>query len=503
MKTSLEHLEPTKVKLTVEVEAERVKRAFDEAAREIAKQVQIPGFRKGKVPRKLLEQRIGKEAIASQAVEGAVSSYYAEAVQDQELRVVAPPEVDLQTFSEEEGCAFEATVEVRPEIELPDHEGIDVTHPDWEIDHEQVETQIEELRERFAELDEVDRPAKRGDYVTIDLTVRKGGEVIEDATAEDAMYEVGSGGVTPKLDEELPGTVAGQSLTYVDELPEDYPEHGGENVEFTVVVKDVRAKELPPLDDDFAMTASEFDTIDELRADLRERMSRSKSMEQGVQARDKVLDELLERAEVPLPESVVQSEVDGRKQEALQQVGDDEDVLARVLEAEGKSLEDFESETRAEAEKSVRTQLLLDTIAEQEGTEVSEAELTERIMYQAQRFGISPDEYVQRAQQSGQLGAIYSDVRRGKALATVVRRTSVTNESGNPVDLEALFGSEESQAGDEAAKLADAVESEAADAAQPDEVEGAVADAGEATDSAQSTEDGERSEESGEASNDR
>ncbi|MBA0126365.1 trigger factor [Haloechinothrix sp. YIM 98757] len=501
MKSTVEQLSPTRVKVNVEVPFDELKPNFDRAYKKIAQQVRIPGFRPGKAPAPVLESRIGRAPVLDEVVNEAIPAKYMEAVQSSDMRTLGRPEFEVTKIEDKDVLEFTAEVDIRPEITVPDVEGMAVTVDDVEVSDSDVDEQLDELRARFGTLTGVERPVADGDFVSIDLSATVDGEELPDASTSGLSYQVGSGDLVDGIDDALIGMEAGGTTTFTTKLLAG--EHAGNDAEVTVTVQSVKERELPEADDEFAQMASEFDTIEELRADLRERMSRSKSMEQGVQARDKVLDELLERAEVPLPESVVQSEVDGRKQEMLQQVGDDEDALARALEAEGKSLEDFESETRAEAEKSVRTQLLLDTIAEQEGTEVSEAELTERIMYQAQRFGISPDEYVQRAQQSGQLGAIYSDVRRGKALATVVRRTSVTDESGNPVDLEALFGSEESQAGDEAAKLADAMESDAAEATevvQPDEVEGAVADAGEATDAGEA---GERSEESGEASNDR
>jgi trigger factor len=216
-------------------------------------------------------------------------------------------------------------------------------------------------------------------------------------------------------------------------------EHAGEEAEVTVTVQSVKVRELPEADDDFAQLASEFDTMDELKADLRERLGRVKRMQQGVQARDKVLEALLDSTDVPLPDKVVESEVDVRKHDAVHALDHDESKLAEFLESQGKTTEDFESDLRAEAEKAVKTQLILDSIAEAEQIEVNDNELTERIIYQAQRFGISPDEYVQRAQQSGQLGAIFADIRRGKALASVVRRATVTDAAGNAVDLDELF----------------------------------------------------------------
>ena len=230
----------------------------------------------------------------------------------------------------------------------------------------------------------------------------------------------------------------GESATFTTSLVAG--EHAGKDAEVTVTVQSVKVRELPEADDDFAQLASEFDTIEDLRGDLRERLGRVKKMQQGVQARDKVLDALLEAVDVPLPEKVVQGEVDNRHHDAVHSFDHDDAKLTEFLESQGRSREEFDTDLRADAEKSVKTQLVLDAIAEAEQVQVNDAELTERIIYQAQRFGVSPDEYVQRAQQSGQLGAIFADVRRGKALAAVVREATVTTEGGAEVDLSELFG---------------------------------------------------------------
>jgi trigger factor len=243
------------------------------------------------------------------------------------------------------------------------------------------------------------------------------------------------------IDEAIIGTSVDEPKAFTTKLVAG--EHAGQDAEVTVTIKSVKVRELPEPDDEFAQLASEFDTIDDLRADLRERLTRVKRMQQGVQARDKVLEALLEVTEVPLPDSVVDSEVEVRQHDAVHTFDHDEDRLAEFLTAQGKTREEFDTDLRTEAEKAVKTQLVLDQIADVENLTVDDNELTERIIYQAQRFGVSPDEYVKRAQQSGQLGAIFADVRRGKALASVVRLATVTDASGNPVDLEELFGPRE------------------------------------------------------------
>ncbi|MBW3562374.1 MAG: trigger factor [Actinobacteria bacterium] len=457
MKTSLEQLEPTKVKLTVEVEPARVRRAFDQAARHLAQDIQLPGFRKGKVPRKLLESKLGKGTIAQHAMEDFLGEFYAEAIEAEDVRPVAPPDLDLQHFDEEEGCAFEATVEVRPEVELPDHHGINVAFPDHEVTDADVDEQLEQMRERFAELDEVDRPAKRGDYVTIDLTVRKGGEVIEDAAAEDAMYEVGSGGVTPKLDEELPGAVAGQSLTYVDELPEDYPEHGGENVEFTVVVKDVRAKELPPLDDDFAMTASEFDTLEELREDIRRNLRQRKMGEARQDLRAQILEAYLALVDVPLPEAMVEDEAEGRLGQIREQAEQYGLGFEELVEMQGGDPEELTANIQKQAAESVKARLVLEALAEKLDVEAEVRDLEQEIMRHAYQRNVDPRELAQAIDQQGSMGMLAGDVIRRKTLDFLVESAEIEGAPSHEELVELGFepADEDEELPDEAAPDAD------------------------------------------------
>lgn len=428
MKTSLEQLEPTKVKLTVEVEPARVRRAFEQAAQHLAQDVQLPGFRKGKVPRKLLESKIGKGAIAQHAMEDFLGEFYAEAVEAEDVMPVAPPDLDLQHFDEEDGCAFEATIEIRPEIELPDHEGINVTFPDHEVSDADVDEQLNQMRERFAEVEQVDRPAAIGDYVTIDLTVRKEGEVIEDATAEDAMYEVGSGGVTPKLDEELPGAVGGQTLTYVDELPEDYPEHGGQKVEFTVDVKDVRAKELPPLDDDFAMTASEFDTIDELREDIRRNLRQRRMGEARQTLRSRILEAYLALVEVPLPEAMVDDEAEGRLQQIRDQAEQYGMSFDELVQMQGGDAEELTANIHEQSAESVKARLVLEALAEELGIEAEVSDMEQEIMRHAHQRDVDPSELARAIDEQGSMGVLAGDVIRRKTLDVLVDAAEIEGE---------------------------------------------------------------------------
>ena len=431
MKTSVETLDPVKVKLTVEVEPKRVKQAFDRAARELAKQVSLPGFRPGKAPRRLLEQRLGAGAIAQTAMEDSLSDYYAEALQAENLEPVAQPEVDVETFTETEGAIFTATVEVRPEVDPPDHSGIGVTFPDHEVDEDEVDEQLQSLRERFAEVDEVEREARTGDMVTIDLKVEVEGEPIEDATVEDALYEVGSEGVTPKLDEEVIGKEAGDEFSYEDEMPEGYPEHGGKPATFHVTIKDVREKSLPDLDDDLATTASAFDTLDELKADIRNSLLRRRIQEGQHEVRGKIVEAYVARIDVPLPESMVEDEIAGRLQRLEQQAQQYGMTVEDVLGAEGTDRESYEEEQRKQAESGVKAQLVLDALAKKLDLGLDAGDLDQEIMRHAQSNGVPPEQIAQIIQEQGSLPMLIGDIMRRKTIDRIVEEAQV---DGGPSD---------------------------------------------------------------------
>jgi trigger factor len=444
LKSTVEHLSPTRVRINVEVPFDELKPNFDRAYRKIANQVRIPGFRPGKAPARVIEQRIGRAPILDEVVNEAIPAKYSEVITSEEVRVLGSPEIEVTKIEDGDHLAFTAEVDIRPDITVPAFGELSVTVDDVELAEDEVDEQLNELRARFGTLTGVDRPAESGDFVSIDLAATVDGEEIEEAKTSGLSYEVGSGEMIEGIDEAIIGTAAGESKTFTTNLVAG--EHAGRDAEVTVTVQTVKVRELPEPDDDFAQLASEFDTVEELKADLRERLTRVKRMQQGVQARDKVLEALLEVTEVPLPESVVASEVEVRQHDAVHTFDHDDARFEEFLTEQGKTREEFDADIREEAEKAVKTQLVLDSIADAENVSVDDNELTERIIYQAQRFGISPDEYVQRAQQSGQLGAIFADVRRGKALASVVRLATVTDASGNPVDLDELFGPREEPA---------------------------------------------------------
>ncbi|GLZ34804.1 trigger factor [Lentzea sp. NBRC 105346] len=447
MKSTVEHLSPTRVRINVEVPFDELKSNFDRAYRKLAKQVRIPGFRPGKAPARVLESRIGRAPVLDEVIQEAIPAKYLEAVNSGEVRTLGRPDFEVTKIEDGETLAFTAEVDVRPEITVPAFGELSVTVDEQQVTDEDVDKQLDELRARFGTLTGVKRPAETGDFVIVDLSATVDGEEVEEARTTGLSYEIGSGQLVEGIDDALIGASEGETKTFTTTLVAG--EHTGREAEVSVVLNTVKERQLPELDDEFAQLASEFDTLDELKGDLRTRLGRVKKMQQGVQARDKVLEALLETTEVPLPEAIVQGEVDARKHDAVHAFEHDDAKFAEWLAEQGQTQEEFDAELRKAAEQAVKTQLVLDSIADAEQLNVTDAELTERIIYQAQRFGISPDEYVQRAQQSGQLGAIFADVRRGKALASVVRQATVTDESGNKLDLDELFGESKQDAGDQ------------------------------------------------------
>ncbi|MGY1896755.1 trigger factor [Nocardia gipuzkoensis] len=454
MKSTVEQLSPTRVRINVEVPFDELKPDFDRAYKALAKQVRIPGFRPGKAPAKLLEARLGRGAILEQVVNDALPGRYSEAVTTSEVKVIGQPEIEITKIEDGQELAFTAEVDVRPEIALPDYESIAVTVDSFTVGDEDIEEQLQSLRQRFGTLAGVERPVQDGDFVSIDLSATVDGEEVAEAATTGLSHEVGSGQLIEGLDEALVGLSAGESKEFTSKLVAG--EHAGKEAVITVTVQTVKERELPEADDEFAQLASEFDTLEELKADLRSRVERVKKVQQAGEIRDKVLETLLEQVEVPLPEAVVQAEIDAVTHDAVHGFDHDEAKFAEALEAQGSTREEFDTETKEAAEKSVKTQLLLDAIAEAEGTQVGQEELTERILFQAQRYGMAPEQFIQQVQQAGQLGAVFADVRRGKALAGVVGKVTVTDSAGNPVDTAEMFGeptdsADEDNAGETAA----------------------------------------------------
>lgn len=463
MKSTVEQLSPTRVRINVEVPFEELKPDFDKAYKALASQVRIPGFRPGKAPAKLLEARLGRGAVLEQVVNDVLPKRYSEAVTASDVKVIGQPEIEITKIEDGQELAFTAEVDVRPEITLPDYSTLKVEVDPIEITDEDIDQQLQSLRQRFGTLKSVERAIENGDFVSIDLSATVDGVEVEEASTTGLSHEVGSGQLIEGLDEALIGLKAEESKDFNSTLVAG--EHAGKEAVITVKVGSVKERELPDADDEFAQLASEFDTIDELKSDLKTRVERVKKVQQAGEIRDKVLEALLAAVEIPLPEKVVQAEVDAVKHDAVHGFDHDEAKLAEALEAEGSSLDEFNTDTQEAAEKSVKTQLLLDAVAEAENTQVGQDELYERIIFQAQRYGMSPDQFIQQIQQAGQLGAVFADVRRGKALAGVVTRTVVTDTAGNTVDTAEMFGTPAEEAeevsAEELAEVADATEAEA------------------------------------------
>ena len=436
MKSTVETLSPTRVRLAVEVPFDELKPSLDKAYASIAKQVRVPGFRPGKAPQRIIDQRVGRAAVLDEAVQDAVPRAYSEAVRENELRALGQPDIELTKLDDGESLAFTAEVDVRPEVTLPSYDGLAVTVDDVEVSDEDVDEQISGMRERFAVLKATDRPVEDGDYVSIDLRATVDGEEVPGGSTTGLSYEVGTNSMMAGLDETLVGASAGDERTFTTDLVAG--DFAGQAADIAVTVRSVKEKELPALDDEFAQTASEFDTLEEFRGDVRSRMERVKTFEQGAQARDKVLEVLLAATDVPLPESAVKGEVEWRQHDIGHQLeGAGLDVDA-YLASEGRTREEFDTEVQTNAEAAVKSQLVLDAIADAEELGVSDAELTDHVIAQAQRYGVSPQEFAQQLTEAGNLPALVSDVRRSKALATVLERATVTDASGRSVDLEAL-----------------------------------------------------------------
>ena len=416
MKSAVETLNPTRVKLTVEVPFEELKPSLDAAYATIGSQIQVPGFRKGKVPSRIIDQRVGRGAVLQEAVNEALPQFYGQAVEENKVRPIGQPEVDVTEVPAEDGQDLKFTVEVdvRPEVELPDFSTITVEVDEAKASDEDVEERLIALQERFGSLTGVERSVQTGDFVSIDLDASIGDEEID--SVKGISYEVGSANMLDGMDDALVGMAAGETKNFTAPLAGG--DHEGQDAAVTVTVQSVKVRELPPLDDDFAQLASEFDTLRELRADVTKQAEQAKKFEQGVQARDKLLEQLLETIEIPIPESVVEAEVNSH------------------LEGENR-LED--AEHRAEVDESTRkalkAQFLLDAIAEQNDVKVEQPELIEYLVMSAQQYGMDPNQFAQAVDQQGQVPAMVAEVARRKALASVLEQAKVVDTAGAEVDL--------------------------------------------------------------------
>lgn len=418
MKTTVEKLSPTRAKLTISVTPDELQPSIKHAYEHIAEQVTIPGFRKGKVPPPIIDQRVGKAAVLEHAVNEGLDGFYRRAIEENDVRPLGRPEADITEWPNEKDFSGDLLltieVDVRPEVTLPNFDDITITVDKAEVTADDVEEELDRLRSRFGTLVTVDRPAKTGDFAQIDLKAEIGGEEVD--TAANISYEIGSGELIDGIDEALDTLTAGETTTF--EAPLMGGDHEGENAQITVTLNAVKERELPEADDDFAQIASEFDTIGELRQSLRTQVERAKVFGQGTAARDQLVDKLLELVEIPVPEQLV------------------EDEVHRHLEQENRLEDDVHrAEVKESSEKTFKTQILLDEVAQNEDIKVSQDELTQYLVQGAAQYGMDPNEFVKILSENGQIPSMVGEVARNKALAIILGKVKVVDTDGKPVDL--------------------------------------------------------------------
>ena len=436
MKSSVERIEPTRVKLSIEAPYADLKPSVDEAYKEIAKQISVPGFRRGKVPARIIDQRVGRAAVIQEAVNNSLDGFFRQAIADNDIQPLGTPEIDDLEMpgldgKEEGDLTFTVEVDAVPEFELPEYSSLEVEVEPLEVTDEDAEKELDDLRSRFGSLKSVDRPAEKDDFVTLDLTAKIDDEEID--SASDISYQVGAGTMLDGMDEALEGLSADEETTFETKLAGG--EHEGEDAQVTIKLTAVKERELPEADDDFAQLASEFDTIDELKEDLKIQAKSNKELQQGVEARDKVLELLIEKLDLPVPSRVVEEEV------------------KRHLEGEGREGdEEHGAEVREQTEKQLRAQFILDKVQAKEEIEVTQPELIEYIITSAQQYGMNPNDFAQALDQSGQVGAVAGEVGRRKALAAVLAEAVVKDTNGEVIDMTAFTtGSEEAEEAEEEA----------------------------------------------------
>jgi trigger factor len=438
VKSTVEKLSPTRVRINVEVPFTELQGDFDQAFKELAKTIRMPGFRPGKVPVKLLQSRIDKQAMLDQVVGEAVPARYSEAVASSDVQPLGQPEIEVTNKEYGADLTFTAEVDVRPEITLPDLSALAFTVDPIEVSDEEVDVEMQNLRARFGTLTGVERAAEEGDFVSIDLSATVDGEDVPEAKTEGLSHEVGSGQLIEGLDDAIKGLKTDETRVFPTKLVAG--DHAGQEAQVTVTVKSIKERELPEPDDEFAQLASEFDTIEELKESLADQVRQTKRIGQAEQIRDKALETLLEQVDVPLPEAIVQAQVDDTIHNAIHGLDHDEAKFEEALVEEGSSREEFDADNRSNAEKAVKTQLLMDTIADELDIQVGQNDVTERLVLMSRQYGIEPQQLLQVLQQNNQLPAMFADVRRGLTIAAIVHGATVTDTDSNEVDTTEFFG---------------------------------------------------------------
>lgn len=432
MKTAVEKLNPTLAKIEVEVPFAEFKPYLDRTYKNLSGQISVPGFRKGKLPKQLIEQRAGFDYIVEASLNDALNDYYAQALGENELSPLAQPELDVQsqpsTENREADVKLTITVTVRPEIELPNYEGLEVEVDEVEVTAEDEVQALDALRERFGTLKTVECPAADKDFVTIDIAAEIDGEQVD--AANDLSYQIGSGTMLDGIDEALTGLSAGEDATFETKLSGG--EHAGEQAVIKVKLSAVKERELPAADDEFAQLASEFDTIDELKEDIKKQVAEAKVAEQGTQARDKVLAKLVELVEIPVPEKVIEDQLEQHFNNPNAEAGHD--------------TEEHRAEVRENTETAFKNEMVLDAVADKEEVTVDQAEMINYIITMSSQYGMDPNQFAQMLDGSGQAGALVGEVRRSKALAAVLKTAVVKDTKGNVVDLSKYLGEGEEAA---------------------------------------------------------
>ena len=418
MKSAVEKLSPTRVKLSIEVPFSELSPHIAGAYKSLSEKINIPGFRKGKVPAAMIDQRVGRGAVLDEAINAALPTLYSQAAKENDVLVIGRPNVEITELKDNESLAFTVEVDIRPEIKLPNFSQIKIEVDDVKVTDADVDEQIQSLRTRFGTLTTVEKTVATGDFVTIDLVATKDGQALDGGTANDLSYEVGSASMIDGLDEALVGLSTGGEKSFETSLV-GMPD--GEKGSVKVSVKAVKERELPPVDDAFAKLASEFETLAELKGDLTTRLTRLKQMEQGAQARDLLVEKLTSSIDIPLPAEIIEEEVNTH------------------LEKEGR-LDDAKhrAEVNDEVKATITREFLLDSIVKAESVAVNESELTEYLVRAASRYGMTPDQFIKEVSQAGQVTTMVAEVARAKALAQVLSRVQVVDKSGKKVDLEAL-----------------------------------------------------------------
>jgi trigger factor len=425
LKSTVEKLSPTRVKLSIDVEFSELKPHIDGAYKTLSEKINIPGFRKGKVPAAMIDQRVGRGAVLDEAINAALPTFYSQAAKENDVLVIGRPNVDITELKDNEKLSFTVEVDIRPEVALPDFAQIKIEVDDVVVTDGDLDKQIESLQIRFGTLTTVEKTVESGDFVSIDLLATDGGKEIDGGSANEISYEVGSASMIEGLDEALIGLKVGESKSFETALV-GMPESQKASVQVTL--KAVKKRELPPLDDAFAKLASEFETLAELKADLSNRLKRVKELEQGAQARDLLVEKLTTTVEIPLPAEIIEAEVNDH------------------LEKEGRLADDkHRAEVNEEVKATITREFLLDSIVKAEAVSVNESELTEYLVRASSRYGMSPDQFIKEVSQAGQITTMVAEVARAKALAQVLGKVKIVDKSGKQVDIQALAPKSDSE----------------------------------------------------------